>query len=229
MTNDYESPWDAEQGEDLWIVIPIICEFWSVYVSYRGVRTAFVVRSWAARLWFLILPVLAYGAIIFGGIIILLTSSGLWDVEPSIDDPDMIQRPGVRVSYPGNWFEDTEHEDYDPEHDFSLVSMAADAVTYFMIHDEILDPEELVEDTIRYLPEGMTGMSFQPVDQWGIYEGFGRVGTLNSDGTPYRALFFAATIDDRTFQIIEFCDREVSDTLEPGFDLIRRSFRLLPR
>ncbi len=37
--------------------------FWSVWVSYRGVCRCFEVRPWAARAWFLILPMALYGTV----------------------------------------------------------------------------------------------------------------------------------------------------------------------
>ena len=42
--------------------------FYAVYVSYRGVRTVMNAPRWGARLWFLILPGLAYSLIFMAAI-----------------------------------------------------------------------------------------------------------------------------------------------------------------
>jgi hypothetical protein len=54
---NYQAAWDAEE---LWSSLLLVFPFWSVVVSYRGVRTSFPVKPWPARLWFLILPSLMY-------------------------------------------------------------------------------------------------------------------------------------------------------------------------
>lgn len=64
---NYGAAWESES------VLPaflLIFPFWSVYASYRGVRTRFSVTRWRARIWFLILPVLVF-AVAFGVIALL--------------------------------------------------------------------------------------------------------------------------------------------------------------
>jgi hypothetical protein len=48
----------------------LIFPFWSVYTSYRGVRTRFDVAKWKSRVWFLILPSLVF-VFAFGVIVVL--------------------------------------------------------------------------------------------------------------------------------------------------------------
>ncbi len=54
---NYQTAWNAEQ---VWPALLLAFPFWGVVVSYKGVRTKFVVRATPARVWFLGLPVLLY-------------------------------------------------------------------------------------------------------------------------------------------------------------------------
>lgn len=72
-TGTYATPWDSFQSEgSFWYLVLMIFPFWSVWSSYAGVRTAFEVRRGLAILWFLVLPVVAYGIIILGALAFLL-------------------------------------------------------------------------------------------------------------------------------------------------------------
>lgn len=68
----YSSYRVAYNGEDLYTLLMPLFLFWSIYVSYRGVRTAFPVRKWRARIWFLIVPSLIYGAAFIIAIVALM-------------------------------------------------------------------------------------------------------------------------------------------------------------
>jgi hypothetical protein len=63
----YRAAWNSD---DLLSVSLVLFPFWSVYASYRGVRTRFDVAKWKSRLWFLILPAVVF-AFVFGVIAIL--------------------------------------------------------------------------------------------------------------------------------------------------------------
>ena len=54
---DYLAAWTSEEP---WSAVLLIFPFWSLAVSYRGIRAMFPVRTAPARLWFVILPGLAY-------------------------------------------------------------------------------------------------------------------------------------------------------------------------
>jgi len=57
MFSNYGEAWASEE---LLSVVLIVFPFWSVYASYRGVRTRFEVSKWRGRTWFLFLPALVY-------------------------------------------------------------------------------------------------------------------------------------------------------------------------
>jgi hypothetical protein len=54
---DYAAAW---YDDELWSGILLVFPFWSVVVSYRGVRVRFPIRAGPARVWFAILPALFY-------------------------------------------------------------------------------------------------------------------------------------------------------------------------
>lgn len=58
---DYASTWD---DQSILGIVLLVFPFWSVVVSYRGVRSRFAVGRWRALVWFLILPVLVYALIL---------------------------------------------------------------------------------------------------------------------------------------------------------------------
>lgn len=66
---DYQAAWESEE---LWSVPLLAFPFWAVVVSYRGVRATFPVRPGRARIWFLVLPLVAY-IFVFGLIGVLYT------------------------------------------------------------------------------------------------------------------------------------------------------------
>lgn len=56
---NYRAYWHAEE---VWSSATMIFLFWSCVTSYKGVRAMFPVSPWKARLWFLVLPIVAYSA-----------------------------------------------------------------------------------------------------------------------------------------------------------------------
>jgi hypothetical protein len=66
---DYSAAW---YDDEIWSGLLLIFPFWSVAVSYRGVRARFPIRAGPARIWFAIFPVLFYVVMI--GVIGLLFS-----------------------------------------------------------------------------------------------------------------------------------------------------------
>ena len=63
----YDNYSQSYHAEGLWPLIILIFPFWSLVVSYIGVRTTFDVSKWRARTWFIILPGILY-VVLFGGL-----------------------------------------------------------------------------------------------------------------------------------------------------------------
>ena len=59
-TYRYEDYLQAWEFTGLLGLIPVLALFWSVYISYKGATTRFVLKVWPARAWFFIIPLLLY-------------------------------------------------------------------------------------------------------------------------------------------------------------------------
>ena len=62
----------ASDAAGLGSVVLLLFPFWSLFTSYRGVRTLFEVSRWKARLWFVILPGLVYAFALAAFVVLLL-------------------------------------------------------------------------------------------------------------------------------------------------------------
>ena len=56
----FDSFYDSWIDEGALKSVVLIFPFWSIATVYRGVRAKFAVRTWPARFWFLILPVIFF-------------------------------------------------------------------------------------------------------------------------------------------------------------------------
>ncbi|MDP2653350.1 MAG: YIP1 family protein [Candidatus Omnitrophota bacterium] len=61
---NYAAAW---AGDELWSLLVVIFSFWACVTGYKGATTAFEVRRWPARIWFMILPMVAL-VIFIGGL-----------------------------------------------------------------------------------------------------------------------------------------------------------------
>jgi hypothetical protein len=67
----YRDAWSTQAVALGWSLLPL----WSVWIGHRGVVSCFDVRPVAARVWFLILPLVLYGGILVLGIAIGVIAS----------------------------------------------------------------------------------------------------------------------------------------------------------
>ena len=205
-----------------WLLLVLI--FWTLYVSYRGVRTAFDVHKWKARLWFLILPAMLYGSLLAIGIVVALT--GLLIQTPDLDSTVTIEREAFRLDYPGNWSVDTTDPDYDPDANFTIEPMFADAVINFWFYVEPLPSRECVDATLDNMSASYELDSIVVTDNWGAYSGAGYEGTARIEGTEFYLLMFCSTEQDTPFEVMILSEQEAHETIHPGFEHIEETFRL---
>ena len=231
----FESPLAAYETDDLSGFSLLILLFWSVFVSYKGATTVFVLRKGLARLWFLILPSAVYSlALVAVFAAFLLQDSG----PPQIGDPRKIETTSYSLSYPGNWYLDTNDEDYDLNYDIEIGPSFDDALANIVMFDYDVDPEYLVGQTFANWEDAYIVSDTTTLHSWGNHVGYGVTGTLTIESAPYRALAFAALrpVPDSLygsvvmgFLVLELAEGGVSEKLQPGFDLIRDSFVLTGR
>jgi hypothetical protein len=227
MATVYPDPIAAMEGDDWGGVAIIVALFWSIYVSYRGVRTAFEVRPWAARVWFGILPATIY-ALALGIIFALFLLTSLLISPPDLDNTRRIEREGFSLNYPGNWEVDVADEDYDPDYSFAIAPPVADAQIRFWFYEYAMDSQGCADQTRDNLEAVYAFSDLTAFDHWGDYDGAGYRGDANIEGGDYEFLMFCATERVRPFEILLAVEGSAADKLRPGFDLIRDSLELRP-
>jgi hypothetical protein len=203
-------------------LVVVVCLFWSVLCSYRGVRTLFVVSPWLARLWFLILPTLVYGiamAGMYAAVVSLILSA------PNVEHPKRLKRPDFSLSYPGNWFLNDADEDYDPDHYF-MIQGFQDAGILFIIDHEPSDPAERNDAILESYRETFVGSEPSVFERWGRHSGIGAEYEGFLEGDYYKIRLFSMNTSSHGMTVAEVAEVGVARTVEPAFELIRSTFRL---
>lgn len=222
----YATPLAAERADPGWWYLGMmLLPFWSVYASYRGVRTLFDVVRWKARIWFLVLPSLVYGMVVVGVMAAaVMVGLGVIDLPPDIDDPVVIDRPGFTLRYPGNWWVNTEDDDYDPDSQF-MIEPFQDARARFLLGEGPVDPEDETEHYLKAYQEVFRGDDVSTFTRWGSHVGSGVKYRGTTEGTLYVVRIFTTTTDTRNLTVVEWVESSVAYLLKPGFKLMRDSFR----
>jgi hypothetical protein len=221
----YSSPRTAFEGDDPWAILVIGFVFWSVLVSYRGVRELFAVRPWPARTWFLIMPGGIYSLAVVAMIGVLLLGSSLFDQAPSIEQPSSIERPAFSMRYPSNWDAVVDER----RQRFRVEPFLDDATVQLFVYSFPLDVLDASMETLEALSGKFDVLEMQAIDRWGEYDGKGFDLVLEMDGDVYRATTFSFSAGRVGFEIIEICETEAAGRLEPGFALVRESFVFRPQ
>jgi hypothetical protein len=225
-TLHYGSPRAAFDGDDPWALLVLPFLFWSVVVSYRGVRRVFTVRTWPARTWFFILPCGIYSTTVVGIFVAALLGSGLFESAPQVEQPLTLNESAYSLRYPSNW--DVVPDDARPERSFSVQPFLTDAALQVFIYDFPLDTLDASMQTLDSLGQSFHVVNTRPIDRWGDFRGKGFDLDLEMDGTEYRATSFSVTFRKVSFEIIEISEAEATERLEPGFALMRDSFEFRP-
>lgn len=225
-TAAYESPGAAVAAAGSWWgAVAIVFPVWSCWNSYVGVRTAFVVRRGAARLWFFILPCAFYAVFVIGVAAVLIV--GLLPGPADVDHPQLHESAGLHFSYPGNWFIDDFADDYDPDACVT-VEPFSDAYAQIMVYESEESPPEELEATLAAFSDSLElSREEETLTNWGLYEGVGRVVVMETAGTRYRLRVFVGELPDgRLLETCECYAVDLADDVVPGFELIRATCRV---
>jgi len=137
------------------------------------------------------------------------------------------ERPGYALQFPGNWRVASEEEDFDPDAFFSIDSPGSSFVTIELIDEPVAVDEEVRQCVADYVPEWLARPDKETFTTWGAYRGLGLAltgTTVHGDEGGVR--IFAHSGDNGAFVVVEvFYDEELGH-VEPGFELIRRSFSI---
>ena len=147
--------------------------------------------------------------------------------EPAADvsSPKTIDRDGFTVQYPGNWSIDTGDPDYDPDALFSLDS-AGNCFVMFHVFAHDIDLAEATAAQVEEFEGMLSGTSVSDFTTWGSYTGDGKTIQGKFLFLPTTVRTFAYSEDDRSFVASEFCYDEDLPAVDPGFELVRGSFKL---
>jgi hypothetical protein len=230
-TRTYPTPTAAAVGgPHWWHLVVLVCLFWSVYVSYAGVRTAFRVRRGRAMLWFLILPGLSY-AVAVGGLFLAGVLAGLG--PPDVENPNTYRGKVISFAYPGNWWINDEDESFDPDHNV-VVEPMQDACVNILVYETERDVESEMEASMMEASIELVRQQYDEFQEsgsfatWGSFRGLGRSLRGRQDEESYVVRIFLSKIDDaRVLEVREVCAVADLETVEPGFQQIARTLRIL--
>jgi len=203
--------------------------FWSIYTSYMGVRTVFKPKKAAAVLWFLAGPAALY-VIMFGGMVWLTLSGSALLPGPAADTahPQEFSNGEIAFSYPANW-KVTEKEATAEATAQVQVKPVQDALIIFSFFPPQGSAAAHLEGWSNLYKEELK--NYEEIGffgEWGSFKGEGRVITGISGLKEYEARgFFAPIADDRYLMVVQALQRSLADNVQPGFDLIRGTFRCL--
>lgn len=214
-----------------WHLLLLVFPFWSVIVSYIGVRTVFGARGIAGAVWFLLLPCLVYGGAI--ALMMGVALMGLWPTPaPQVINPLTHSSPAWSFSYPRNWRVMTEDPDYnadayvsiDPPQDASLMMALYPPRLSVSLDADLRDSLE------TFFADGMTQVSRRDLATWGTLPGKGADVLLRGNGIDGMRLRVFVAQPHRGVRLLvhEVFMRDEESKLEPGFDLVRRSMRITP-
>lgn len=223
----YATPLEADREGGWWWLAMLVLVFWSSNVSYQGVRVLFQTTCWRARTWFLFLPLTFYGAMLGGFMLLaILGAEGIINIPPDVNRPHTIKRSGFTLQYPGNWWIDDQSEDYDADHNFGI-EPPQDAMIYFFVQDEPSDPVQCVGELVENYDAEMKIIKLSAFEKWGRYSGAGRALEVETDGSKLEVRAFCSTNAKRSFAVLEWVNPGVGDKIEPGLQLIRKTFVLV--
>gem|GEM_PF-1151735 len=232
----YETPIDAALADATWAdTAMMIFPFWSFYASFRGVRTVFKTRKVSTAVWFLILPSLVVAFVIF---LMLPLAMGWYDADspippgpaPDLDYPREFSSAAMAFSYPGNWSLMEVNADYDAG---CYARLKAFQDMFFEIGIFTREPgaEMGSEEVADILAEALSETYGEPSEvhgfiRWGTLEGTGRSWNAEFEGSVLQIRVFAGPMAENAYLLVtEIAHQEQLDMLEPGFSLVRTSFR----
>lgn len=222
-TGTYASPRAAMSGDDVGGLAILGFLFWSLATSYFGVVTAFTVRRGLALLWFVALPAVVY-VMIFSAVIAAMFMVSESGVQPNVRSPQTHSRAGFQFRYPGNWSMNKDAATYDPDSDMLITPPYADCAVSLRIL-EAQDEAAALADYREHHEREFSVRTWRKLAKWGRLAGIGAMGTGRSEGQDYRIQLFVGKHDDRLLIVQELCHAPASKRMQPGLQLIRRTFR----
>jgi hypothetical protein len=216
------------ESTSYWYLVLFVFLLWSVWNSYVGVRTAFVVRRGLSRLWFLILPGLLYLVLFIATLGLGLSSMFEGEIAPDLEHPKKHRSDVLLFSYPGNWKIDKTDQEYNPDQNVFVQSFMENAVVRLMVYEsENPVEEEMKASRGMYETDLQDFRETKTFQRLGSFEGTGFVYEGKNRNTPLIIRIFLSPMAGGIFlEVHEIWAREVESTLLPGIELIRSTLRI---
>jgi hypothetical protein len=224
------NPIAAAIGQPAWIGWAVlIFPLWSYWASYVGAMTVFRAKRFAALAWFLVLPC-AFIAIVFVLSYWLAASGSPVFSGPAadVDHPREFADGNMSFSYPGNWRITKNEKTSDLESNVQ-VQPVQDAIVQLKFFKPVSSMEGHLQGGIAAMLEENGGLAEAGAfDRWGSLSGVGRRLEGRILDKPFKAwLFIAPLSDDQALFVIEMAPESAMDKIQPGFELVRKTFRPL--
>ncbi len=200
---------------------------WSIYVSYRGVRTLFAVARGRAIVLFIILPAIVYGAA-------LTLPYQLGKINQAAilasgkKTPVAFENDYVTLNYPSCWREMAQPEQR------SAIFVDGDTVFGITVMDgtrATTTPHQGVLIMAQAQAEAMhtTATEAGSFQTWSNFTGIGNVFTMNVEGQTITSRIFIAYLpDDRYIIVTEAYNSLSEERTAPQFQIVRDSLVIKP-
>ena len=154
-------------------------------------------------------------------------SDGVQEEPADVANPSTLEREGFQLRFPGNWRVSSEEDDFDPDAYFSIDSPGGSYVTIELIDEPVAVDEEVRQCVADFVPEWISRPTTEPFTKWGGHEGLGlHLTGRTAYGDKGGVRIFAHSGDRGAFVVIEvYCDKGL-EHVSPGFELIRKTFKL---
>ena len=139
-----------------------------------------------------------------------------------------IKRQRFELSYPSNWLIDTDDEDYDPDHLFSIESPGSSFAMFIMDTLE-LDPEESLQEQIEIFSNMMGNPDIENFTAYGQYKGKGAYLRGKMMGMSFTIKVFTGYINEQSVIIVHQYPDEDHKMVKDGLKQIEDSFKILPK
>jgi len=146
--------------------------------------------------------------------------------EPT--EPQRVERAGFSLQFPGNWQIDTQGANYDPDHMF-IIQASRSAFVGFEIYDRQVDPRWLLAARVAAMTgQVLPGAEREEFPTWGQYRGQGALLYGRAMGkTPVTVRIFAFAWAGHTVAVTEYTSDNDSRNVEPGFQMVEQTFRVM--
>lgn len=232
----FSDPVTADLREAQWVGwAMILFAVWSFGTIYVGTRTVFKAPKLRAAFWFLVLPT-ALLVVSIVGTIWLASLGGLSAPKAEVSSPLEFSSPDMAFSYPGNW----RVTETGPEGDLKAkvdVESRGDAIVSFQRFEtwaDTGDPDDVATVADNYIENLGEAYSLladpEAFTAWGTLQGAGRrfeLRTKDVANRVYECLLFATPFaEGEVLLALEIFPKTEKDAVEPGFELIRSTFKI---